>query len=466
MVTNMSSRRIGCEELQGIPMSILRRRLLSGSAWAFGGRVVTALAVLTVNALLARLLTPQDVGAYLLAFSLVSVGALLGSLGLNQAVVRFVAQTYGLNRFGQTRRVVGIVLALGALGASGVALAYLLFGHLVGNELFHSPALAAVTGLVAVWAMIIAMQTLLAETFRGFDDIRLATLFGGLGLVTWALLAACLGLLWLLEGDTTLATVILLAIGSSFASVLAAGWLLLGKTTSLPREPEQQDELGVREILNVAWPLLLVNLTLFILTQADLWIVGAFQAQEEVAVYGAAARVVTLVVMPLVVVNAVVPPLIAKSYVQGKKADLERILRATATVASIPAFLALLGFVTFSGPLLGLIYGSYYRQGAAVIALLSVGQFVNVWVGSCGYMLIMTGHQTTAMTITVASGTVTIAAALTVVGSYGIIGVAAATSTGVALHNVSMWLMARHKTAVWTHVGVREVSSLLRGMVR
>src|SRR3712207_6782370 len=38
----------------------VKRRLLSGSAWATGGRMITAAAALATNALLARLLSPQD----------------------------------------------------------------------------------------------------------------------------------------------------------------------------------------------------------------------------------------------------------------------------------------------------------------------------------------------------------------------------------------------------------------------
>jgi O-antigen/teichoic acid export membrane protein len=434
-------------------MRLLKRRLLSGSAWAFGGKVMTALSVLAANALLARLLSPQDLGVYFLAFSVVSIGALLGSLGLNQAVVRFVAEGMSLSWFGQTRRVVAIVFSLGTLGTLGVGFAYLLFGHVVGSELFHAPALAAVTGLVAGWMMLVSLQTLLAEAFRGFHDIRLATLFNGL--VTWVLLVACLSLLWLLKSDATLATVIVLATGSGFASALVAGWLLHRKVASLPQGEAGRSQIGVGQVMQVAWPLLVTNLALFAIIQADLWIVGAFRPQEEVAVYGAAVRLMTLVAMPLVIVNAVVPPLIAEMYAEGKREELERLLRTTATLAGLPAFLVLVGFVLLGGPLLGLIYGAYYSAGAVVLALLSLGQLVNAWAGSCGMTLVMTGHQRTMMNITAASGIVTIAAGIGVVEPYGITGVAVAAAAGLTLQNVLMWLMARRKTGIWTHASVR-----------
>src|ERR687897_3450894 len=100
--------------------SFLRRRLLSGSAWASGGRIGGAMLGIVTNGLLARLLSPQEFGAYFLALSIVSLGAVVGSLGLPKTVVRFVAENMGMNRFARTRRVIFTVLGLGVLGTLGV----------------------------------------------------------------------------------------------------------------------------------------------------------------------------------------------------------------------------------------------------------------------------------------------------------------------------------------------------------
>ena len=252
-------------------------------------------------------------------------------------------------------------------------------------------------------------------------------------------------------GQATLFIVMFLSAGSSFASVLLGSLLLRRKVTALPDEGTE-GWIKPKDIFRVAWPLLITNLALLILTQADLWILGAFRPQEDVAIYGAAARVVFLLAMPLLVVNLVVMPLIAEMYAQGRRAELERTLRASATLAGIPAALILLIFVLLGAPLLGLVYGDYYRAGAVVLTLLSLGQLVNVWTGSSGMTLIMTGHQLVMMAITVVWGVVTIMVCLGVVGQYGPTGVAAATTAGLALQNVSMWLGAKAMTGMWTHI--------------
>jgi len=437
----------------------LKRRLLSGGAWALGGKVVTALTVLTTNALLARILSPQDLGTYFLAFSVVLLGATVGSLGLNQAVVRFVAESMGLNQPGRARRIVYLVLGTGTLGALGAGVLYLAFGRILVEKLFDSPALAAVSGLIAGWIVVMILQNLMAETFRGFHDIRLATAFSGM--VTGILLTVCLGSLWLLERESTLTTVLLLAVGSGLASALLAGSLLRRKIMHLNSQ-YREHRMEVKEVMLVAWPLLITSVTLFVLTQADLWVLGVFRPQEEVAVYGAAVRLVTLVAMPLFIVNSVVPPLIAEMYAQGKKRELERTIRATATLAGIPALLVLVLFIFVGSSIMGLVFGDYYRGGAAGLELLSIGQLANVWAGSCGLTLLMTGRQVIMMALTIACGVITVAVALGVVEQYGAVGVAVAAATGLVLQNVSMWLAVRFTVGMWTHIGFFNISKLVK----
>jgi O-antigen/teichoic acid export membrane protein len=222
--------------------------------------------------------------------------------------------------------------------------------------------------------------------------------------------------------------------------------------------------LGVGEIVRLALPLSVTNLTVLGLTQADLWILGAFRPAEEVAIYGAAARAVVLVAMPLLVINTVLAPTIAEMYAQGRKRELERVLRATATVAGIPAFLTLVAFILFGGPILGLVFGDYYREGATILALLSMAHLVNVWSGAGSAVLAFTGHQTTMMALAVAGGLITVMAGLGAVGPYGATGVAGAAAAGISAYNTVLWLVAKRKTGMWTHVGFRGLSDVMRAM--
>ena len=128
--------------------------------------------------------------------------------------------------------------------------------------------------------------------------------------------------------------------------------------------------IGYGQILRVAWPLAVSNFVSIALVQTSFWVVAAFRPETEVAVYGAAWRLIALVVVPLLIVNTVVSPLVAESYAQGRTETLQMVLRSTATAAGVPALVVLLGFILFGGPILGIVFGDYYRQGALLLMTL------------------------------------------------------------------------------------------------
>jgi O-antigen/teichoic acid export membrane protein len=461
-------------------VSTLSERLLGGGIWAFGGKIATAFIGLTANALLARLLSPSEMGAYFLALSIVLFGTMVGSLGLNRVVVRFVAESVGLDQLGRTRYVVSTVFRLGGLGALSVGLAYLLFGYILGANLLNAPDLIAVNGLVAGWMMVATLQFLMAETFRGFQDIRLATIVGGGsgmagglvgGLGAGILLLTCLSLLWLFKGQATLATVLLLAVCSGVVSALLAGWILYRKVAALPpRGVERaQARLDFKEMLRVGWPLLIINLTGVLLLQTDIWILSVFRSQEEVAIYGAASRLAVATLLMTWVLYAVLPPLIAEKYATGEIVILERILRAGATVTGVIAFPLLAGFVLVPGNILRIVYGDYYEGGGWILGLLSFGLFVNVVTGMRGYVLTMTGNERRQLMISVVGGFVNILGCTLGAIYWGIYGVAVAAMTAMILQCLTELIAVYSRHGIWTHASlssVGDIKKLLAAKIR
>jgi O-antigen/teichoic acid export membrane protein len=419
---------------------------------------------IVTTGLLARMLSEQEFGAYFLALSIVSLGAVVGSLGLPKTVVGLVAENMGVGRPGRARRVIRTVLGLGVFGSLGISLAYLLVGDFVSERLFHSSLLVGVTGLLAGWIAIAVAQEITAETFRGFHDIRLATLLGGLatagksgGLIMRFLLLGVLVLLSVRSEQTSLATVTLVCIGSGSVSLVLSLSLLYGKVSSLGSSEGAEDEESVsaKEVLDDAIPFLAIALTSFVLLSADIWILSALGSLKEVGIYGAASRLVTFVTMPLLVVNLVLPPIVSEMYARGQTGRLERTLRTFSTLAGVPSLLVLLVFMLLGGPILGLVYGKpIYHSATAVLVLLilSGAKLTAVWSGSCGLVLQFTGHQRSMLRVSLLTSPLFFVVAVLATQHYGPVGVACAVAVTTALQNVIMVLLAKRKTGMWTQV--------------
>lgn len=441
------------------PKGSLKRRLVSGGAWTLANRMLVTVTQLAALALLARLLSAQDMGVYFLIANLVAVVTVFAQLGLTQSVVRLVAEALATNRLGRARAAISKTLLLGSASAIVVTAMFQLgIGQWLGQTVFQSPLMAALTLWAAIWMLAQTMQRFLDEVFRGLHDLKLAAIFGGM--VSGALTVVLLGAMHLIRGSASLEEVLMLQAAAFGAGVVLAALVLKRKIRPLRGE----GDIAFSEIMAVSWPLFAASMTNIILLRADLWILGMYLPDEEVAVYGAAARIITVVAIPLVMASAILAPMIAELNAKGEKARLERVLRAVATLGGIPALAVILCFIIFGQPLLELIYGEeLYRRGWLVLVMLGLAQLVNVWSGVCIQLLMMTGHQKAVMYITLVTSILAILLALVLVQPYGIEGVAFAFACGIALQNVGMVVHSKRKLGVKSYMLANPLA--LRGLL-
>lgn len=429
-------------------LASVKRRLLHGSMWVLGGRVATILLGLLLNGILARLLSPTEMGAYFTTFTLVLVGSTVAQLGLDRTVVRFVSASLAVGRPGEARDVVRVVFTYGVLGAVGIGLVLGLgLGHWFARSIIHSDLVAGVIPIACGWLIVTALQGLMVETFRGLQRFDLATIFDVL--LVDILAASTFGALFLLRKHPSLDHVILVFVVVTLITATVAGTLLLGRLRRL----DGHGRVSRREIFAVSWPLLVTNLAILLLgSGVDIWVLGAFRSQREVAFYGAASRLTVFVAAPYIVFMGVIPPIISELHAQGRKRELEETARTGATVAGAPGFVVLMIFLLFGPLVMASVFGRpFYRQGAPVLAILSASRIFIIWTGPCGVALMMTGHQQVMMRLTLFSGVVSVGAGILAAPHFGPIGVAVATGGAQVLQNSLQLLLAKRRLGVWTH---------------
>ena len=439
-----------------IPLSGLHRRLISGSTWAILGKVVMAVTGLAINAVIARIVSPEEVGTYFLIVSAVTLATAIALLGQQIVVVRLIAEAMALGLPGKARATVGVVLRITAISTVVVCIVFGTGGGLIAKHILASDTMAGVIWLAAGWIAVLVSMNLLAESFRGFHDYGFATLFSGVvsNVIITTLLFGVL--FWYHKSD--LHTVLTISIVASVISIFFAGYNMRKKLAGLG----ETITVKAREVLGISLPLLLTGLAIFVLTQADIWVIGIFGTQAQVATFGTAIRLGQLIYIPLLINNTVLPPFISELYSQGKVKELEKVIRAMSTIAAIPAVAVLVAFIFSADSILALVYGDYYRTASTPLVLISIGQLINVLSGSGMITLMMTGHQRSAMNISLVFGLCIIVGALLVIGPYGVSGVAAVTGSVVAVLACFTLFWTRYRTGMWTHVGLGSVPAVIK----
>ena len=435
---------------QAQPFASLRQRILRGSAWVMGGKVATIFLSIAINGLIARLLPKPQVAAYFQTITLVVVGSTIAQLGLDRAAVRFVAGSLAAHQPGRARAAIRTVFLYGVVASLVLALALLLG---LGDWLFRviapdDPAiLAGIVPIAAGWLIVTAMQSLLVETFRGFQRFDLSTVLDAL--LVDVLTAAVFGALYLAHGHPSLNDLVLLSAAATTVAVLIGAAFMRGRVRSLP----DRGEIPRRDIFSFAWPLLITNVSILLLGNGvDLWVMGPYVSPADIASYGAATRLLVFVATPFLIVQGVTPPIVAELHAQGRKADMQRALRAVATLAGIPSFLVLLVFVFFGRTVMGFVFTAQYQDGATILIILSVARLIGIWTGSCSVALMMTGHQRVTMYVALSGGIASVVGGILVAPHLGAVGVATVTGAAQVVQNLVQLLLARRLVGVWTHI--------------
>ena len=431
-------------------MPLSGNKLIVDVVWVLTGRVVSMLSGLLVIAFITRLLNAAEVGFYFLCFSLVSILSLVSQLGMNIAVVRLIAESLSNNRREQAASVA--MLALQLVGKAVVILSCLgvFYAFIRPPEIFASLSLDRYVLLVlALWFSSQTMLGITAECLRGYHDVRAATLYGVT--LPGLLSVAFMFILWGLAGTSRIETVLGLLAGSIALSTVLGAVRLRNKM--LPSHGNGRMDLS--GLISVAWPMWSTNITLLLLTQADIWIIGSFLTVDDVAVYGAATRLILAISISLMILNSVVSPFIADLYSRQEHARLERTLRTGTTLAAIPSALVLVVFYLAGEPLLELLYGPFYSNGYLVLVVLGAGQLFNVISGPCGMVLLMTGYQRTMMVISVITSALAIVTSIYAAIHVGILGVAAVFSGAMIVQNFLMMYFARKRTGINTFMNFR-----------
>jgi len=438
--------------------------VLSGLGWSTAGRFAALPAGAAANVLIARTLDPGDVGAYFVIFNLVSILALISMLGLNQAVVRGVSEAMTRGRPAAAGTIVRNSVRFTAVASLALGIVYLVAGHAVGHHLFGSATIAAATVWIALFIPVTALRLLVPEAFRGFNDIKWATILGYAA--TNVTLALALATIVIFGWRTSLTQVLVISIVLSAVLVVLSVGRLREKVAPLGIDPE-----GARTLLRIALPLLATNLSWNIMVQIDTVLLGIFRSGGDVAYYVAGSRLAALLLVPLLIATSFLAPLITELWADRRPGDLERLLRATSTVTGLASGIALLVLWLLGPWTLAFLFGDYYRRGGTVLLVLAAGGFLSSMGGLCGLALMMAGEQVAAMVITMFVAVVTIAGSAVAADTAGALGVAVAMACGIALQNVLTVVVARARLGIWVYPdlslrGLRGPVRQLRAMVR
>jgi O-antigen/teichoic acid export membrane protein len=420
-------------------------KILSGTGINLFGLVVFVVATYATNVLISRVLGAPALALVTLATQLAFIGGAATRFGMDMAAVRRVAVDVGRGEPGRVRAVMDRAVLVAAAVSVPVGIAIALVAEPLAKA-FNVETLPAAANAF-VWAGVALPFVALCQVYLG--GTRGLKLMRHTLIVYWAgqptAWIALIGIGWVMvvrDSGVAVAAYALSWIGATVAS----WWVWRRETAAFDPLPAEAGE--TRALVRYGAPRAPAALLSQLLFWADYFVLSLYATPAETGVYAAAVRVAQALVLFLIAVNYMFSPFVADLHARGERERLDGLYKALTRwvlAGTIPLVLVLL---VVPGPVLQ-VFGAEFAEGSTALRILLIGQFVNVAVGSVGFILIMVGRTGWDLAVYAASFAIDVGLALALAPVFGANGAATAQATALVVANVArLWL-------VWRFVGIQ-----------
>jgi O-antigen/teichoic acid export membrane protein len=177
-------------------------------------------------------------------------------------------------------------------------------------------------------------------------------------------------------------------------------------------------------------------------------IAGAFVSSADIAFLSAAQRTAMLTSFVLMVVNMVVAPRYARLWQENKISEIQHLAKWSTRGMLILAAPIVAVMVFLPEFIMGL-FGDEFKVAGKLLAIMAIGQFINVATGSVGYLLNMSGHEKDYRRVTFFAGPLTVILCFILINQYGVLGAAIATAVGLSIQNLGALYMVKQRLGFW-----------------
>jgi O-antigen/teichoic acid export membrane protein len=398
-----------------------------GAVLSIGGVSLQKVLLFLTNLVLTASLSVGLYGVYSLGNRIAKVLLQFGGLGSNAALVRFLPEYH--DDPARRNRVLGIAYGTAAVASVTIGAAIFLLADRINALTIGHPAFPLVLRLFAVLFPFDVFTRLLAFLFRALEMPEYQVLIRRV--VRPGCRLAAVGIAVVL-GFSVAGVVGALVVASAVTAGIAA-WLSVARTSVRPSfEPARSEAV---EFYDHAGPNTLSRFGKLFQSRIDVILIGFLLTADAAGIYNLSLFLTSIIAIPLIAFNQLLPPIASKLYAEGKRGTLNAVYGSvTRLIVTGTMVLAVTGFV-YRHQLLAL-FGAEYTRGSLVFATFVVGRIVSNGVGATGWLLLMTDHQYLRMVNSWVLGTLNVAFSYYFVLQFGLIGAALGTAGTMAVINL------------------------------
>ncbi|WP_298792841.1 flippase [uncultured Allomuricauda sp.] len=369
---------------------------------------------------------PKIQGIFSISFLFLSIGTMVAKLGVETALVKWVASISSLRLKKKVYlKSLQVVLISSLIVCAGI---YLLAPLI--SKMYSKPDIESSIKIAALAIPFLSIIDVTGSYFKGQKKIIIFGLYFHFA----KFLAPLLTILtfYILSTQLLEAPILSYLLGLSLVAIVIVTHVLF----VLRKFGNQSTDLyKTAYIISESYPMMISSAIVMIMGWSDIFILGFYESEEMIGIYSTAIKIATAVSFVYNAVATIATPKIAAFYKDKNHKQLSETISFSSKIIflfSFPIFLILFCFPTsFLG-----FFGDEYVLGENVLRILLIAQFTNIVTGPVGPIFQMTGNQKKLQHYITISLAINILFSVALVNFLGVVGVAIGSALGMMVWNI------------------------------
>lgn len=420
------------------------RELISTSFFSLLVRMIGTGTGFLVTLVTSRYFGAGALGIVSICLAILVFAANFGKLGLDVALMRFVAE-FALKK--SYNAIKGTYFsALRMIVPATILLSVILFftADWMADKLFHKPYLGPILRINAWLTMPLVLLLIHSECVRGLKKVRSYTFYQTAAVSTIALLLLIVAYF---SGKVHM----YIPVYIQFISIALAGMLSFFDWSRHSRFQKSKAEytLTAPALMKVSAPMFTTTIMQLIMSWAGTLILASFSSEADVGVFNALVRISVFTNITFLAINSITMPRFAEAFASDNTISLMRHAKEASRLIILTSLPIFVGLAIFPKYILG-VFGKEFPGNEISLYILLGGQLIVILSGLPAQILNMTGRQAILRNIAILSALVNVIACFILIPRYGIPGVSIAQGMGILVWNISCVLAVKRHFGFYT----------------
>ena len=411
--------------------------VLKGGMVSFLYRILTMLVSYGVLYFISKYLGSSGVGVFNISIDTASILVMVGCLGFNTSIVRFVSQYSAKSWHGLIRLLYRSIFRISMLLSIALGVGLYFASEWIALDYYDDPELIIPLKVSAISIPFLVMSTINVEFIRGLKKVQISELFRNLSIQFVTLVGIVISSF---VAVTSAGPVKFYALGAAIA-FLATSYFIhryLKQQAKNTKEEDITDEppaYSFRFHLGISIPMILTSFIQLLNGKVDVLMLGYFRDTSDVGVFAMAFKLSVITNFVIGALKTIAMPKISELFWSDKRTELNNVIQYSTRLIFIFSFPVSVILLVFPEFILG-IFKEEFIVGATTLRIFAVTQLINACSGMVAVFLNMAGHQgffTRLVTITTAMN---IGLNLLLIPKWGLEGAAIATMVSTVSWNL------------------------------